>query len=185
MSDFESLDRAKSKIARRDSAALNFDLSANSVRPPLVLDTNTIILGLKKKLPQPIRTLLATSPIIGSSVVIGEITQGYYNLDPADPRTAANRVIIGQTLEELGKIDRITPTDEDWRLSNAVLASLSRRSGFDKVKRRELLADTLLYVGVRRAGATLVTANTSDFDYLEQALPSGRILYYQALSTPF
>jgi predicted nucleic acid-binding protein len=179
MSDFELLDRAGPPLGRRAVGDLDFD--ADAVRAaglPLVLDTNAIVAALKGKLPQPVRALVALSRLFASSVVVGEITQGFYNLDPDDPRTKANRAQIGLVLDELSRIEAVVPTHDDWRLANAVLASLGRRAKFDKVRRRTLLADALIYASIRRTGACLVTANSRDFDALEQALPGGRVLYF-------
>jgi predicted nucleic acid-binding protein len=179
MSDFEALDRATRPLVRRAAAELNFDAAAVAkAGPPLVLDTNAIVAALKGKLPPPVRRLVALSRIFASSVVVGEIVQGFYNLDAADPRTKAARSQIGLVLDELSRVETIVPTNDDWRLANAVLASLGRRNRFDKTKRRNLLADALIHASVRRAGACLVTANTRDFDYLEQALPGGWVLYF-------
>lgn len=179
MSDFAALDRASGPIVRRASAGLNFDAGAVAkAGMPLVLDTNAIVAALKGKLPQPVRQLVALSRVHASSVVVGEIVQGFYNLDAADPRTKANRAQIGLVLDELARIEAIVPTHDDWRLANAVLASLGRRNRFTREKRRALLPDALIYVSIRRAGVCLVTANTNDFDFLEQALPGGRVLYF-------
>jgi hypothetical protein len=49
------------------------------------------------------------------------------------------------------------------------------------VKRREMLGDALIYVGVRRTGVALVTADIADYDYLQQALPGGQIVFFEAL----
>lgn len=179
MSEFEALDRASTPLSRRKTADLSFD--ANAVRAaglPLVLDTNTIVAALKGKLPPPVRALVALSRALASSIVVGEITQGFHNLDPADPRTRNVRTQIGATLDELSRIETLVPTHDDWRLANAVLASLGRRAKFDRVRRRALLADALIHVSARRAGACVVTANTRDFDYLDQALPGGRVLFF-------
>ncbi|MCM0018768.1 MAG: PIN domain-containing protein [Tagaea sp.] len=179
MSDFDPLDRARTPLVRRAMGDLNFDVAAVArAGLPLVLDTNAIVAALQGKLPRPVRELVALSRAFASSVVVGEITQGFYNLDAADPRTKANRAQIGLVLDELSRIETIVPTHDDWRLANAVLASLGRRRKFTKEKRRETLADALIYTSIRRAGACLVTANTRDFDLLEQALLGGRVLYF-------
>lgn len=181
MSEFAALDRATTPLVRRKIADLNFDAGAvRAAGMPLVLDTNTIVAALKGKLPPPVRALVALSRALASSVVAGEITQRFHNLDPKDPRTRDVRARIGLVLEEMSRIEALVPTHDDWRLANAVLASLGRRAKFDRVRRRALLADALIHVSARHAGACVVTANTRDFDYLEQALPGGRVLYFAA-----
>lgn len=183
MSDFDHLNGLTTAITPRPSSNLNFDANAVLARQArLVLDTNAIISALKKKLPDPVRALIAQSRTVASSIVVGEMTQGMFNLKPSHPGTAAARLVIQSALQELGKIDPLTPTHEDWALANALLSALHRTNNFDKNKRREMLTDALIYVSARAAQACVVTANTTDFDLLEQALPGGQVLYFTPLA---
>lgn len=183
MSDFDRLARLNAKIARRQAAALDFDAVGVLARQAtLVLDTNTIVAALKKKLPPPVRALVAQSKMLASSVVVGEMTQGLYNLAPSHPHTPAARAPLQAAMAEMAKIPALTPTHNDWELANALLSVLSRTNGFDKVKRRELLGDALLYASARAVRACVVTADISDFDLFEQALPGGQVLYFTQLA---
>jgi hypothetical protein len=47
---------------------------------------------------------------------------------------------------------------------------------------RKLLNDALLYLQARKLGCAVLTRNISDFDLLNQLVPSGHILLYRQAS---
>jgi len=147
-----------------------------------MLDTNTIISGLKDKLPGPIRAVVAQSASVASAVVIGEMVQGLFSLKPADARSAGNRRIIERTIAELEKSPILTPNDSEWRLAMACLAVLGRCNDLDRSTRAHWLRDALIYVSARSAGVTLVTSNLREFDLFQQLLPGGEVLFFTPVS---
>lgn len=144
----------------------------------LLLDTNAIIHGLQRRLAEPVRALIAQSPAVASSVVIGEMLQGKELLNPQDPRSAANAATIQAAVAALEALPILTPDHQDWRDAMSLLGSLGRCNRLDKPTRAAWLRDSFIYLGARKSGATLVTADLTAFDLFQQALPGGDILFF-------
>ena len=73
----------------------------------------------------------------------------------------------------------IVPDVIVWREASILSGILARLQGFDKSQRRRLMNDALLFVTARRHGCTLLTRNVSDFDFMQQLEPAGRVLFYR------
>lgn len=58
-------------------------------------------------------------------------------------------------------------------LAQTALLALSRQ----KHRRRECLNDALIYLTAAKAGFTVLTANMTDFDLVQQIAPEGRFVY--------
>lgn len=183
--DVVALEAFVTRIQARDRAALNFDAIAETqkqldpnAKTALMLDTNVIILGMKRgKLTTDVKTLLATAESVASTVVIGELNQGAANLDPTHPDTPATRAPMDAAIAELSKLPIITPNHEDWLTGMVMLSTLGRCFNLNKEARGMWLRDALIYVTARRVGATLVTADLLEFDLFQQILPGGLVLF--------
>jgi len=66
--------------------------------------------------------------------------------------------------------ERWAPTDNDWWEAGRLVRRVGDRRGWEVAKRRELQNDALIALTARRHGATIVTANRSDFEPLVRAL---------------
>jgi predicted nucleic acid-binding protein len=62
------------------------------------------------------------------------------------------------------------PTAADWWEAGRLVRKIGDAEGWDRHKRREFQNDTLIALTARRRGATVVTANLSDFDVLVREL---------------
>jgi predicted nucleic acid-binding protein len=95
-----------------------------------------------------------------SSVVLSELRRGA-RTDEAQ-----------RTLARLHAIARViwTPTAEDWWEAGRLVRSIGDAQDWGIHKRRDFQNDALLALTARRSGATVVTANGSDFDLLRQQL---------------
>lgn len=56
---------------------------------------------------------------------------------------------------------------------------LSRLQNHDKAVRFRSVNDGILFLQAAKLGLTLLTRNISDFDYLLQMMPAGRVLFYR------
>jgi hypothetical protein len=73
----------------------------------------------------------------------------------------------------------VMPDQNVWREAGVLSGILARLQGYEKDERRRTLNDALLYVSARRSGCTILTRNVSDFDFLQQLDPAGRVLFYR------
>jgi hypothetical protein len=61
-----------------------------------------------------------------------------------------------------------------------MLAGLvSRLAGVDSGRRQALLNDAALFLQALEQGQTLLTRNIREFDWFDQLLPTGRLLFYR------
>lgn len=62
------------------------------------------------------------------------------------------------------------PTAADWWEAGRLVRKIGDAQGWDRHKRRAFQNDALIALTARRHGATVVTANVSDFDLLAREL---------------
>jgi len=75
-------------------------------------------------------------------------------------------------VEDLFRIARIQwePTPADWWEAGRLIRKIGDARGWDTNKRREFQNDALIALTARRHGATVVTADSQDFDLLAKEL---------------
>ena len=96
-------------------------------------------------------------PVRNSSVVIAELRRG-----AVDPKEA-------KLVSEMEKNHAIlTPTENNWLESGAILARIRGDQGFDPHKLRDLHFDVLIALTARSHGARLITSNRADFELIRK-----------------
>jgi predicted nucleic acid-binding protein len=95
-----------------------------------------------------------------SAVVLSELRRG------ARTRPAEQLV---DNLHQLAA-ERWAPTDNDWWEAGRLIRRIGDARGWEVTKRREFQNDALIVLTARRYGATIVTANRSDFEPLVRTL---------------
>jgi hypothetical protein len=78
-----------------------------------------------------------------------------------------------------------TPQRERWSRDIAYgllfrLSNLPKGEGHE----RRFVNDALVFLQARQLGASVLTGNVRDFDFLTQILPTGRIILYRTPSGP-
>ncbi len=91
-----------------------------------------------------------------SAVVLSELRRG--------ARTQESRRLV-DALFRLATI-RWAPTVEDWWEAGGLIRKIGDTQQWDRSKRRDFQNDTLIALTARRHGATVVTADRSDFTLL-------------------
>lgn len=180
-SEFEaSLRRIKPEkrnkpLRRRPDSTLEF-IHTTAARPAkLLYDTTVYIDILQGRFPQEGELMLRAVDSWHSPVTEAELAAACGLLDPNHPQT---RKVVGEisALIDRRLIQRtVTPDQNSWREAGI----LSRLQGYGKNQRTRILNDALLYVSARRSGCTVLTRNVSDFDFLQQLDPGGRVIFYR------
>jgi hypothetical protein len=171
--------RRTSVLMRRPEKMLPF-ASENTVGgATLLLDTCVYIDDLQDRLPSAVDNLLATRLSNHSGIALAELTHLFGRLDPRDARTEA----------VLGKIRTVISSLPPHRLSTpsinvlgeaGILAGLATRlAGVTSGREHALLNDAALYLQAVEQGQTLLTRNIREFDWFDQLLPSGCVLFYR------
>ena len=126
-----------------------------------ILDTNIYIGHWERGLHQEFLETLRRAYIIRhSAVVLSELPRG------ARTRDAERLVMM------LYRLARICwePTASDWWEAGRLIQKIGDAEGWDRNKRRDFQNDALIALTARRHGATVVTADLSDFNLLAREL---------------
>ena len=67
------------------------------------------------------------------------------------------------------------PDAETWSAAGIIAGTLARLQGFQPYQRKDALNDALIYLTAIKHGIPVLTDNHTDFDLLQQLVPSGRI----------
>lgn len=137
--------------------------------------------GLEGSLPADAETLLTTCTQMHLSVVLGELAHNFGRLDPVHPNTRRH-------LAELAGVIGDIP---HHRLENAISAGvflgagivsglIFRSGGFQRGQEVAALNDAVIYLHAIERGYTVLTRNIRDFDFMNQIVPSGQVLFYRA-----
>lgn len=165
-------------LARRDRNALDFvDLDKN-LPPNLLLDTTVYIDAFQGRLPRDVDIVLRATRIFHSTVTEAELAATIGHLDPADKRTAHIVKTISASLDRR-PLHRIrTPDREIWREAAIASGVIARRQAYAKADRRRALNGALIYFTALKHGDAVLTRNIGDFDFLQQVMPGGQVLFY-------
>lgn len=90
-----------------------------------------------------------------SAVVLAELWRG---------ATTAGEQQFLRALER--RFPVFSPTEKDWLDSGQILLKMQRDHGYEGRKLRDLHFDVLIALTARNHGATLVTANRTDFELI-------------------
>lgn len=147
----------------------------------LLLDTCVYIDGLQDRAPEEVADILDIRQVNHSTVTIQELMHTVGVLDPKHSGTAKAIKQIATTIKNMPP-HRIFAPDPDI-LGRAALLSgmLCRLQGYKDDSRLRALQDCVLFLQAQKLGFTVLTRNISDFDYLLQLVPTGRILMYRTI----
>jgi predicted nucleic acid-binding protein len=171
-------------LQRRPDSELDFletiGLEAIRVKPAkLLYDTTVCIDVLQGRFPVTGQLMLRAVEAWHSPVTEAELASGVGLLDPSHPKTRRLIDEIAGVLDRRPIQRTVAPDAAIWREAGILSGTLARLLGLDKAQRRRLLNDALLFVTARRHGCTLLTRNVSDFDFMQQLEPAGRVLFYR------
>jgi len=125
-----------------------------------ILDTSVYIDHWKRGLYQDTLEYLRRAYIIRhSAVVLSELRRGARGRDRA----------TGRQPFELATV-RWEPSVADWCEAGRLVRMIGDKQAWDIHKRRDFQNDALIALTARRHGATVVTANSSDFELLRSEL---------------
>lgn len=126
-----------------------------------ILDTSVYIDHWERGLYQEFLENLRRAYIIRhSAVVLSELRRGARGRD-------AERLVAN--LCDLATI-RWEPTVADWWEAGRLVRTIGDKEGWDINKRRDFQNDALIALTGRRYGATVVTANSAEFELLRSEL---------------
>lgn len=168
-------------LARRDNDALPFvgeDLIAGR---PLLLDTCVYIDQMQGRSPDILDLLVARRQVNHSTVAIQELMHAVGLLDPGDARTPAAIREIRRMVQAMPAYRVFAPEPDVLGRAALLSGMLCRLQGYAADSRLRALQDCVLFLQAQKLGCTVLTANISDYDYLLQLIPAGRVLFYRTV----
>lgn len=166
-------------LARRPDSDLDFiDAEALAGRP-LLLDTCVYIDQLQARAPPLIERLMGVRQVNHSTIAIQELMHAVGALDPTDRRTPSAVETICRQIESMPDHRVFTPDAEVLGRAALLAGMLSRLQGYTADHRQKALHDCVLFLQARKLRFTILTANLSEFDLLQQLQPDGRVLFYR------
>lgn len=132
-----------------------------------ILDTNIYIGHWERGLYEEEFAALARVFVIRhSAIVLSELRRGARS-------RAAGRLVT--SLYHLARV-QWEPTAEDWWEAGRLIQKIGDAGRWDAHKRQEFQNDALIALTARRYGATVVTANRTDFEKLGRSISFSTIL---------
>jgi predicted nucleic acid-binding protein len=172
-------ERRNKPLQRRPDSALDF-IETSEVRPAkLLYDTTVYIDILQDRFPKQGELVLRAVDAWHSPVTEAELAAACGLLDPDHSQTRNVIEEIAALIDRRPTQRTVMPDQSVWREAGILSGILARLQGYEKDQRRRILNDALLYVSARRCGCTVLTRNVSDFDFLQQLDPAGRVVFYR------
>ncbi|ATU94501.1 type II toxin-antitoxin system VapC family toxin [Phyllobacterium zundukense] len=153
---------------------------------PLFLDTSVYLDVLQGRSPAEVDALLTYRVCHHSAVCLSELTHAFGRLDPKHASTKSVLETIQATVDDIPEHRLYAPDASIWGQAGVLAGSLFRLSNLPKGEghERRFVNDALIFLQARQLGASVLTGNIRDFDYLSQIIPTGRVILYRSPSAP-
>jgi predicted nucleic acid-binding protein len=142
-------------------------------------DTTVYIDVLQGRFPASGEPLLRAADAWHSTVAESELASTCALLDPAHPATREVIKQIAAVIEKISPYRSIAPDREIWRDAGLLAGTIARLQGTPRGDLRRMLNDALIFATARKYGHSVLTRNITDFDFLHQLDPSGRVMFYR------
>ena len=167
-------------LRRRAESDLPWVVGELSVGGPLLLDTTVYIDVLQGLTRSAVDRLLTLRTCFHSAVSLAELTHLFGRLDPTHPSTKRALKAIEATISDIPDHRLRAPGIRIWGEAGILAGEVFRLSGLPKNQghERKYLNDAIVYLQAGELGATILSANAADFDFLNQIMPEVSILLY-------
>jgi hypothetical protein len=148
----------------------------------LLLDTSVYLDVLQARTPEAVDNLLTYRLCHHSAVCLAELSHVFGRLDPAHPTTKSVLGAVADTIEDIPAHRLHAPDATAWGHAGMLAGLLFRLSHLPKGEghERRFLNDALIFHQAGMLGATVLTGNVGDFDFLSQLVSSVRVIFYRA-----
>jgi hypothetical protein len=173
-------------LERRPDEDIPWAADEPAIGGPLFLDTSVYLDVLQGRSPVEVDTLLTYRLCHHSAVCLSELTHAFGRLDPKHGSTKAVLETIAATVEDIPEHRLHAPDAAIWGQAGVLAGLLFRLSNLPKGEghERRFVNDALVFLQARQLGASVLTGNVRDFDFLSQIIPSGRVILYRAPLQP-
>jgi len=171
--------RKRRPLRRRPDEELSWIDAVPAMGGPVLLDTTVYIDALQGRSPDSLDALISVRTCNHSSVCLSELTHAFGRLNPDDPRTQRSLELISRTVRDVPSHRLVAPDTATWGAAGILGGLLFRLGCYAAGAERRCVNDALIFLQGRSNGWLVVTRNVSDFEFLNQLVPDGRILLYR------
>jgi predicted nucleic acid-binding protein len=171
--------RKRQPLVRRSDDNLSWIDDVPAAGGPILLDSSVYVDTLQGRSPPALDALITLRTCNHSSVCLSELTHAFGRLRPEDARTSKALKAIAQTVRDIPAYRVTAPSAESWGVAGMLAGLLFRLGSYSVGTERKCLNDALVYLQGRKIGLPVVTANIKDFDFLNQLVPDGCVLFYR------
>jgi len=173
-------------LKRRTDGELPWVDDEPTIGGPLFLDTTVYLDVLQGRSPVEVDALLTYRLCHHSAVCLCELTHVFGRLDPKHASTKTVPDTVRSTLDDIPQHRLHAPDAATWGQAGVLAGLLFRLSNLPKGEghERRFVNDALVFLQARQLGASVLTGNIRDFDYLSQIIPMGRIIVYRTSTGP-
>jgi predicted nucleic acid-binding protein len=143
----------------------------------LLYDTTVYVDILQGRFPATAEVAIRAADAWHSPIAKAELIASCGLLNPADARTRETSRQILAVVERLPSHHIAAPDRETWLAAGILAGVVARLQGYAQAERRKILNDALIFA--TKFGMTVLTRNVTDFDFLLQLDPSGRVAFYE------
>jgi predicted nucleic acid-binding protein len=168
-------------LQERPQSALRWAADEPKTGSPILLDATVYIDILQGKASAPVDDLLRYRSVFHSAVCLAELSHAFGRLDPKDTRTPKSLAVIAGVIEnDIPRHRLFEPDTRTWGESGMLVGKVIRLAQLPTGRglERKLLNDSLIYLQARRIGAAVLTRNRRDFDFINQVMPTGAVIFY-------
>jgi hypothetical protein len=178
--------RPSGTLKRRADEDLPWVADEPAIGGALFLDTTVYLDVLQGRSPDEVDRLLSYRLCHHSSVCLSELTHAFGRLDPKHGSTKAVLETLAATVEDIPQHRLHAPDAAVWGQAGVLAGLLFRLSNLPKGEghERRFVNDALVFLQARQLGASVLTGNVRDYDFLTQILPTGRIILYRTSQSP-
>jgi len=171
-------------LERRPDSALSWAGDPPPVGGALLLDTSVYLDVLQGRTPQAVDELLTYRLCHHSAACLAELSHVFGRLDPMHPTTKSVLKVVADTIEDIPAHRLHAPDATAWGRAGMLAGLLFRLSRLPKGEghERRFLNDALIFHQAGLLGATVLTGNIRDYDYLNQLVPSVRVIFYRPVT---
>ena len=169
------------RLTRRADTELAWASDEPLIGGALILDTSVYLDVLQGRTPDVVDELLTYRVCHHSAVCLAELTHVFGRLDPVHPSTRGVLQTMRGVIEDIPQHRLHAPDSAIWGEGGMLAGELFRLSGAPKGAglERKYLNDALVYLQARGIGASVLTGNVGDFDFLNQLGPGVPIILYR------
>lgn len=169
-------------LERRPKEDLPWVTDEPPIGGALFLDTSVYLDVLQGRSPVEVDTLLTYRLCHHSAICLSELTHAFGRLDPKHASTKSVLEMIAANVEDIPEHRLHAPDAAIWGQAGVLAGVVFRLSNLPKGEghERRFINDALIFLQARQLGASVLTGNIRDFDFLSQIIPSGRVILYQA-----